>query len=191
MNELPIKICPKCGEEYDIDAQVCAECGGALVFPQDFVKRYEPPAHEEDVVLIREGSADYLKELMGHLAKQGIRAGVRLHGEAPSSCSTRKCAPQPIFGLYVAKTDEAAAKEVDRAHWLQGAPEEGASFTYTESELQGVCPACSTRLPEKAVECPECGLAVGVVEEGAVCPDCGAEVADDATRCPKCGAEFE
>jgi predicted amidophosphoribosyltransferase len=191
MNELPIKICSKCGEEYDIEAQVCAECGGALVFPQDYVKRYEPPAQEEEVVLVREAPFGYLKELVEHLTKQGIRAGIRFHGEAPGACSTRKCAPQPVFGLYVAKTDEAAAKEVDRAHWLKGAPEEGASFTYTESELQGVCPACSTRLPEKAIECPECGLAVGSSEDAATCPDCEAEVADDATRCPKCGAEFE
>ena len=191
MKELPIKICPKCGEEYDIEAQVCAECGGALAFPQDYEQRYEPPAPEVEVVLIREASFGYLKELLEHLAKKGIWAGVRSHGQAPSSCSTRKCAPQPIFGLYVAKTDEAAAQEVDRAHWLQGAPEEGASFTYTESELQGVCPACSTRLPDKAIECPECGLAVGLSEEPATCPDCGTEVADDAARCPKCGAEFE
>jgi ribosomal protein L40E len=191
MNELPIKICSKCGGEYDVDAQVCADCGGALVFPQDYEKRYEAPAEEEDVVLVREASFGYLKELLEHLTKKGIRAGIRFHGEAPGSCSTPKCAPQTIFGLYVAKIDEAAAKDVDRAHWLKGAPEEASSFIYTESELQGVCPACAARLPEQAIECPECGLAVRSSEDAATCPDCGTEVADDAMRCPKCGAEFE
>ena len=191
MNELPIKICSKCGEEYDIDAQACADCGGTLVFPQDYVKRYEAPAEEEALVLVREAPFGYLKELLEHLTKKGIRSGIRFHAQEQGSCSPRKCAPQAIFGLYVAKTDEAAAKEVDRAHWLKGAPEHASSFTYTESELSGVCPACSCSLPEKAIECPECGLAVGLSEEPATCPDCGAEVADDATRCPKCGAEFE
>jgi ribosomal protein L40E len=191
MNEPPIKICSKCGEEYDIDAQVCAECGGTLVFPQDFEKRYEPPASEEEVVLIREGTFGYLKELVEHLTKNGIRSGIRLHGQAPGSCPSTRCIPQGVFGLYVAKTDEAAAREIDRAHWLQGAPEQATSFEYTESERKGICPACSARLPEKAIECPECGLVVGSAEEGAVCPDCGAEVADDASVCPKCGAEFE
>ncbi|MBP2681351.1 MAG: hypothetical protein H6Q78_1214 [Candidatus Krumholzibacteriota bacterium] len=149
MNELPIKICSKCGGEHDIDAQVGADCGGTLVFPQDYEKRYEAPAQEEEVVLVREASFGYLKELLGHLTRKGIWAGIRFHGQVPGSCSSRKCASQAIFGLYAAKTDEAAAKEVDRTHWLQGAPEKASSFTYTESELQGVCPVCSSRLPEK------------------------------------------
>jgi ribosomal protein L40E len=192
MNELPIKICSNCGAEYSHEAQICADCGGRLVFPESYEKRFEAPTEEEALVLVREASFGYLKELLEHLTKKGIRAGIRLHAATPGACSPRGCgASQALYGLYVAKTDEAAAREVDRAHWLHGAPEHAASFEYTESELKGVCPACSTQLPEKAIECPECGLAVGSVEESATCPDCGAEVADDATRCPKCGVEFE
>ena len=88
------------------------------------------------------------------------------------------------------KTDEAAAQELDRVHWLRGAPEHAASFKYEEQELRGVCPACSSTIPEGAAECPECGLVVGE-EEGAVCPQCGAEVGDEVPRCPNCGVEFE
>ena len=192
MNENPIKICSKCGAEYSLEAQVCADCGGRLVFPQSYEKRFEAPAEEEEQILIREATFGYLKELLEHMTKKGIRAGIRFHAQVPRGCSPKSCgASQALYGLYVAKTDETDAKEVDRAHWLQGAPEHALSFEYTESELKGVCPACSSRLPEKAIECPECGLVVGSVEETATCPDCGVEVEDDAARCPKCGAEFE
>ena len=89
------------------------------------------------------------------------------------------------------RTDETAAKEIDRRHWLRGAPEHASSFIYTEQELQGVCPACSATLPQGAAECPECGLVVNPEVEIAVCPDCGAEVGDEVKQCPKCGVEFE
>lgn len=80
---------------------------------------------------------------------------------------------------------------MDRAHWLKGAPEHAESFRYEGQELAGVCPACSTKLPANAAECPECGLAVGFEEDVVLCPDCDAEVGDEVTRCPNCGAEFE
>jgi predicted amidophosphoribosyltransferase len=191
MNEHLIKICSTCGAEYTVDAQVCADCGGKLVFPQDYDKRFDVPAEGEEQVLIREAPLGYLKEVLEHMTKRGIRASFRLHDQEPGTCSPRSCASQPLFGLYVAKADEAAAKEVDRAHWLRGAPEHASSFTYTESELKGICPACSSPVPEGAAACPECGLVVGSEEEAATCPDCGAEVGDEAKRCPRCGAEFE
>lgn len=191
MNEEPTKICSACGAEYSREAQVCADCGGKLIFPRDYDKRFEVLPEEEERVLVREAPFGYLKELVEHMTKKGIPADIRFHAQVPETCSARRCAPRPIFGLYVTKTDETAAKEIDRAHWLQGAPEHASSFEYTEQELQGVCPACSSPIPEKSVECPECGLVVGSTEEAAVCPDCGSEVEDEAKRCPKCGAEFE
>ena len=87
--------------------------------------------------------------------------------------------------------DEAAAKEISRTHWLQGAPDHATSFRYSEQELACVCPACSTSIPEKSAECPECGLIVKSEEETATCPDCDAEVGDEVNKCPNCGAEFE
>jgi predicted amidophosphoribosyltransferase len=185
------KICSKCRAEYSVEAQVCADCGGKLVFPQDYETRFDDPAEGEEQVLVREAPIGYLKEVLEQMRRKGIRAMVRLHDQDPRACSSRSCAPQPLFGLYVGRSDEAAAKEVDRAHWLKGAPEHASSFTYTESELKGVCPACSSRVPQGAVACPECGLAVGSVDDVATCPDCGAEVGDEAPRCPRCGAEFE
>jgi hypothetical protein len=120
------------------------------------------------------------------MKKEGIRALIRFHGGAPGSCPSKT-----RYGLYVAADDEAAAKEIDHAHWIKGAPERGASFKYEEQELKGVCPACETALPEGAIECPECGLVVRYDEEVSTCPECDTPVGDEVMKCPKCGAEFE
>lgn len=85
----------------------------------------------------------------------------------------------------------ATARELDRRHWLRGAPEEATSFEYAEQELAGVCPACSTKIPEGSAECPECGLVVNPEANMSTCPDCDTPVGDEVSRCPKCGAEFE
>jgi ribosomal protein L40E len=191
MTEEPIKICSNCGAEYSVEAQICADCGGKLLFPEAYEKLFEPLTSDEELVLIREAPPGYINELMGHMRKAGIRADVQSHAAPPGTCSTRSCGPRVLFGLYVAKADEEAAKEVDRLHWLQGAPEGALSFRYTEQELQGVCPACGTTVPQGSVECPECGLAVGSIEEVAECPECGAEVGDEVKKCPHCGTEFE
>lgn len=87
--------------------------------------------------------------------------------------------------------DENTAKEIDRVYWLQGAPEHASSFKYEGRELEGVCPACSTAVPEGSAECPECGLVVNPDAELAVCPECDAEVGSEVKRCPNCGVEFE
>jgi RNA polymerase subunit RPABC4/transcription elongation factor Spt4 len=91
----------------------------------------------------------------------------------------------------VTTADETAAREIDRDHWLHGAPEHASSFRYQEQELQGVCPACSSSIPEGSAECPECGLVVNPEVESAACPECDAEVDDEVKQCPNCGAEFE
>jgi predicted amidophosphoribosyltransferase len=191
MNEQRIKICASCGAEYAPDAQVCADCGGKLLFPEEYEKLFQPLTETDELVLIRQAPIGYINELMEHMRKAGIRAGIALHAQPPGTCSPRSCAPRTLFGLYVTKPDEAAAKEVDRLHWLQGAPEEGSSFRYTEQELQGVCPACGSAVPKGSMECPECGLAVGSIEDVATCPECDAEVGDEVKKCPHCGTEFE
>ena len=186
MKEEPIKICSDCGAEYSLHAQSCADCGGKLVFPQDYKERFVPLEEEEEQICIREGVIDLIEELKEHMTKSGIRAVIRLHRETPKACPTGT-----LYGLYVTPADEAAAKEISRTHWLQGAPDHATSFRYSEQELAGVCPACSTSIPEKSAECPECGLIVKSEEETATCPDCDAEVGDEVNKCPNCGAEFE
>jgi hypothetical protein len=85
MNDEPIKICSNCGEEYSLEALTCAECGGALVFPQEYEKRSVPLEEEEAKVLIRQGAVSYLRELGGLLKKNGIRSDIQFHGCPPGT----------------------------------------------------------------------------------------------------------
>ena len=60
MNEEPINICSNCGAEYSPEAQICADCGGKLLFPQEYEERFEAPSEAEELALIREGFFGYL-----------------------------------------------------------------------------------------------------------------------------------
>lgn len=180
----PIKTCPECGGEYALHGQVCADCGRALVLKSDVLENPQPLRKEEEGVLLREGRLDYLTDLGNRLSKESIRSSIGLRSDP------KACAGATVYGLSVLPEDVDAAKEIDRALWLQGAPEHASSYRYTEQELVGKCPACGTALPGAGGECPECGLVVGIVES-AECPACDADVPADAKKCPICGVEFE
>ncbi len=85
MKEEPIKICSKCGAEYSPEAMVCADCGGELVFPSQYHERSVPLEEEQETILVRQGPADYLKELDVLLKKNGIRTAIRFHGCEPGT----------------------------------------------------------------------------------------------------------
>jgi ribosomal protein L40E len=85
MNEEPIKICSKCGEEYSPEALTCVECGGKLVSPQEYEQRSVPLEDNEAQNLVRQGPADYLRELGELLKKNGIRSDIRFHGCPPGT----------------------------------------------------------------------------------------------------------
>jgi hypothetical protein len=85
MNEEQMKICSQCGAEYALEAMVCADCGGALVFPGQYKERSIPVAEEEEAVLIRQGTADYLRELDALLKRSGIRTAIQFHGCEPGT----------------------------------------------------------------------------------------------------------
>ena len=85
MNEESIKICSGCGAEYSLEALTCADCGGTLVFPQEYKKRSVPLEEAEAEDLIRQGPAGYLKELGTLLNQDGIRSTIRFHGCPPGT----------------------------------------------------------------------------------------------------------
>jgi len=85
MNEEPIKICSKCGEEYSLEAQTCADCGGTLVFSHEYEKRSVPLEEDEAQTLVRQSTVGHLKELGELLKKEGIRSDIRFHGCAPGT----------------------------------------------------------------------------------------------------------
>jgi ribosomal protein L40E len=198
MHGNPIKICPKCGAEYTVDALICADCDVQLVLAQEGDKKpIVPITEDEELVCIREDQVNYLREVSEHINQAGLPTFIRFLHEVP-----KRGPAGSVYGLFVRPDDAEAAKEIVRVHWLQGAPEDAASYEYKEQELAGVCPACSTPVPEESAECPNCGLVVKAREEiigpgdeeevdGYVCPSCGTEVDEDATKCPNCRAEFE
>lgn len=187
MYQEPVKVCSKCGEEYSPEAMVCVECGGRLVMEEEYERMRVPlTGEEEQLVCVREDGYRYLDELRQRMKTDGVRSAIHLHSD---SCRAGSC--QMLYGLYVKPEDENKAKEIIHAHWLKGAPEQASSFEYKEQELSGICPACSTAIPENSAECPECGLVVKAVEEASECPTCGAEVGDEVDECPKCGEKFE
>ena len=186
MSENQIKICSKCGEEYSVEAQICVECGGKLVFEHEYEQRFVPLDDSVQMVCVREDTVGYLEELGALMKKNGIRTVIRFH----QSCSKGK-ACSTLYGLYVTPEDEAAAKDIIRDHWLKDAPEHANTYEYTEQELKGICPACSAAIPEDATECPECGLVVKADEEVFVCPACDGEVGEFDKTCPHCGEKFE
>lgn len=85
MNEEPIKICLQCGAEYSLEAVACADCGGTLVFPQEYEKRAIPLEEAEAEILIRQSTVSYLKELDDLLKREGIRSAIRFHGCEPGT----------------------------------------------------------------------------------------------------------
>jgi ribosomal protein L40E len=186
MSDEPIKYCTGCGAEYAPEAVECVDCGGKLAWRTKGGGNALQLDEADATFLIRVDSAGYLERVAGELGKEGIRSAVGLVPQDPKSCRGGV-----VYGLFVTDDDAARAQEIDRAYWLRHAPEQAASFKYEEQELKGICPACSTTLPENATECPECGLVVGEEEEEVTCPDCDAVVGDEVSRCPNCGAEFE
>lgn len=81
----PIKVCPYCGAEYDAGAQLCADCGGKLVFQTNDRGDIAPLAREEAQALVREDAVGYLRELARELAARGIRSAIVFHAPAPGT----------------------------------------------------------------------------------------------------------
>lgn len=52
------------------------------------------------------------------------------------------------------------------------------------------CPECLTRITQKNILCPACGLDIQKYED-THCPECEEEHDEFAISCEDCGAEFE
>jgi hypothetical protein len=187
-----VRVCRDCGEEYRPGIVRCADCGGELEdrFLDDEPPEPSGPAEPEppagpdlsafrpifasrraaDLVPLAEHLRD--AEIGFHLVEQPAPEG------APSS-----------FSLLVHESDEAGARRVltpllvphvasNDVHDLEAHFEEGRGYVR--------CPACGTEQAAGAVECHECGLALGDME-AAVCPRCGGPLPEAGAACPACG----
>jgi hypothetical protein len=147
-----VRVCVECGEEYRPEIAVCADCGGALEDRHDDEAGPTPTrpvpgaAETEDAAgdagftepVLHADRAALLTEAADRLVDAGVEFRLRPVG-APGEHASR-------YHLLVAEADR------ERALGVLGV---------SAGDRSGDCPACDTRLPAGAVECPECGLAAG------------------------------
>jgi hypothetical protein len=143
-----VRVCVECGEEYRPEIAACADCGGRLEDRHDDGDRTvlpaaepadtgpEPDAEFTESVL----HAEKVTDLTGE-ADRLVQAGIAFRLRPGRGAGYR---------LLVTVPDRDRALAVLGLLADEGAP--GAERS---------CPACDTRLPAGAVDCPECGLAAG------------------------------
>ncbi|MCZ6778407.1 MAG: hypothetical protein O7F16_05500 [Acidobacteria bacterium] len=82
MNSEPVKICPTCNCEYVVSAEVCADCGGLLKFPEELHAGVEQDTSRESRELdpVMETEAGRLEAL--RILESSYSAG---HPETPAA----------------------------------------------------------------------------------------------------------
>jgi ribosomal protein L37E len=163
-----VRVCRECGEEYRPEILVCADCGGELEtrLAGEPLARPEPEAPRSNELegyrAVFTGSrATDLVPLCDRLREMAI--DFRLV-EQPASAEGG-----PARYLILVKEGEAAAALQSLAALI--APHEtGGDMRAIEDGFdpqQGYlkCPACGTKTPAAAKECPECGLGLGLADE--------------------------
>ena len=156
-----IKICPDCRTEYYPHIKCCADCGALLLSPeeskmvQEEKKRCGDKKLEEPVA-VRAGSLKWIDELFKVLIDSGIPCVVN----ADAGCNKGGC--RDTYRLLVSPENVEKANERIEEYCMEIHPEIKDS---KELIRQGKCPACSCAVDSDAVECPDCGLALLIIEE--------------------------
>ncbi len=156
-----IKICPDCANEYFAHIETCADCGAVLLSPEENEKAQEEKTRLkekalENPVVVRKGDLKWMDELFNVLIDSGIPCVVN----ADSGCNTGSC--RSAFRLMVSSGDAEKANGRIEEYFMEIHPEIQAS---TEMISQGKCPACGSPVDADAIECPDCGLTLVIVEE--------------------------
>ncbi len=155
------KICPDCESEYLPHIRQCADCGAALLFPEEYGKaqaerkRLDEKTVENGVV-VREGDLGWMSELRSVLIDAGIPCGIHSETGCRKGCCGDKCR------LVVSSDDIDKAQERIEEYFMDINPELRVS---SELIKEGKCPACGSPVPADARECQDCGLPLLIVEE--------------------------
>ncbi len=155
-----IKICPNCATEYFQHIEKCADCGAVLLLPEEIKKVHEEKKRLKDKalenqVVVRKGDKKWMEELYHVLIDSGIPCLITADAECNKGCraDTRR--------LLVSSQDVEKANERIEEYYTEVHPEVQAS---KEMVSQGKCPACGSPVGSDAVECPDCGLTLLIVE---------------------------
>jgi len=154
-----IKICPDCSTEYFSHITNCADCGTALLLPEENRNLQEERKRcKEEIlanpVVIREGDLDWLNELYNLLIDASVPCVIHV-----DRCK-KGCGTHP-HQLLVSEPDAAKANELIEEHFMRLHPEMQASKEIRDG---GGCPACGSPVSSDTVECPDCGLRLLIIE---------------------------
>lgn len=155
------KICPVCEVEYLPHIEKCTDCGAVLLSHEEYKraqaekKRVAAEAIGKSAV-VREGDLKWLGELYDVLINAGIPCSVVSDLGCNKGCCGDKCQ------LIVSAEDVERAQERITEYYLEIHPELRASH---ELAKQGKCPACGSPVSPDDTECPDCGLALVLIEE--------------------------
>ncbi len=156
------KLCPDCRTEYYPHIECCADCGALLISPDEnkMVQEEKKPCSDKDlgdqVQVVRAGSLKWIDELFKVLIDSGIPCVVN----ADAGCNKGGC--RDTYQLLVSPENVEKANERIEEYCMEIHPEIKDS---KELINQGKCPACSCAVDSEAVECPDCGLTLLIIEE--------------------------
>jgi len=155
-----IKICPDCATEYFQHIECCADCGTVLLLPDENKKAQEEKERLKDKalenpVVVREGDLKWMDELFNVLIGFSIPCAVN----ADTGCNKGCCGDK--YRLLVSSKDVEKANERIEEYYMKIHPEIQGS---KEMISQGKCPACGSPVGSDAVECPDCGLTLLIIE---------------------------
>jgi predicted amidophosphoribosyltransferase len=153
-------FCPVCQAEFREGFTHCNNCGVELVDhleeEMDLSEENVKAALEgKELVGVTRGTLEVAKETRDLLASHRIASIIVDDEDSPKIEGM-----PPRVVLVVPKDDIEAAALVLGSKFKEMVEEEGMETPDLKYEN---CPACGTRVPEDAEECPECGLFIGKV----------------------------
>jgi hypothetical protein len=161
-------FCPQCHAEFVEGVSRCANCevdlvdeiprGDIFESPETMAKALEG----EELQAMFVGAYSSLREAQQRLAD--VRIPSVIAGEAEGL--EVEAGLHARFFLMVPQARLEDVREYIDRQWKQGLEIEGVMVNPdAEMPETGTCPACQTAVPDDVAECPECGLALGAVEE--------------------------
>lgn len=187
-----VRHCSRCDTDYRPEILTCAECGEELVLKEEEEGKALPPAEPppgDYRSLYFSDRIEDLETLAAELNRRSIPFRIDASGEDKMTL-----VPHSRFDLLVRDEERDQARES-----LASLPEAAELELSDEAAEKGFdpqrgytrCPGCSAEIPQGALKCPDCGLALRGSLENLVCSACGWEVSSADTACSRCGASLE
>jgi ribosomal protein L40E len=211
-----VKLCPRCGSEFQMWVERCLDCDTPLVASMPLpdgagpvVAPEEPdePAVPPDCVHLRTAAVAWIRNLSEDLDDAGIR-----HWVTPPAWRRDP-------SLYVLPSDQEAALQVDRARYAIEVPEVASEdvapppFRVRRREPSDaldvkICPSCGGEYQLRVETCVDCGVplvrpwdldsaresaprasapVLALPDDPSGCPACGEPVPEGVDECPGCG----